>query len=175
MLLPLGLTLALLLTACGSVPSRVQAPSAQVCFTPSENCAGQVVELLNGAQREILVQAYSFTSVPIAKGLTGAHRRGVAVTVILDKSQSTEQDSLSDFLAHAGIPTYIDPQHARAHSKVILIDDETLITSSFDFTRAAQRRNAENVLVLAGDRRLLQRYRENFDTHRGHSERYTGH
>lgn len=49
-----------------------------------------------------------FTSAPIAKTLRDAHKRDGAVTIILDKSQRTEQDSSTDFLAHAGIPTYID-------------------------------------------------------------------
>lgn len=63
--------------------------SAGACFTPGQDCTGQLVKLLNAARREILVQAYSFTSAPIAKALRDAHKRGVAVIVILDKSQRT--------------------------------------------------------------------------------------
>jgi phosphatidylserine/phosphatidylglycerophosphate/cardiolipin synthase-like enzyme len=37
------------------------------------------------------VQAYSYTSAPIAKALLDAHKRGVKVQVILDKSQRTEK------------------------------------------------------------------------------------
>jgi phosphatidylserine/phosphatidylglycerophosphate/cardiolipin synthase-like enzyme len=62
----------------------------------------------------------------------------VAVTVILDKSQRAKQYSSADFLAHADIPTYIDPQHAIADNKVMLIDGATLVTGSFNFTRAAR-------------------------------------
>ena len=39
------------------------------------------------------MQAYSFTSAPIAKALVEAHKRGVDVRVILDKSQRTEKYS----------------------------------------------------------------------------------
>lgn len=67
-----------------------------------------LVTLLDGAQREILVQAYSSSPAPIAKTLRDAHKRDGAVTIILDKSQRTETYSSTDFLAHAGIPTYID-------------------------------------------------------------------
>ncbi len=57
------------------------------------------------ARTTIKVQAYSFTSAPIAKPLVDAHKRGGRVEVILDKSQRTEKYSAADFLAHAGIPT----------------------------------------------------------------------
>jgi hypothetical protein len=61
-------------------------PSAvTVCFTPGGNCTDAIVQALGNAKRTILVQAYSFTSAPIAKALLDAHRRGVQVQVILDK------------------------------------------------------------------------------------------
>ncbi len=56
----------------------------------------------------------------------------------------------------------------------MLIDGTTLVTGSFNFTKAAQERNAENLLVLRGDAGLLRRYRENVETHRAHAERYAG-
>ena len=45
-----------------------------------------------------------FTSAPIAKALVDAHKRGVDIKVILDKSQRTEKYSSADFVQHAGIP-----------------------------------------------------------------------
>jgi phosphatidylserine/phosphatidylglycerophosphate/cardiolipin synthase-like enzyme len=64
-----------------------------VCFTPGSNCTEQIIKTLGEAQRSILVQAYSFTSAPIAKALLGAHKCGVQAEVILDKSQRTEKHS----------------------------------------------------------------------------------
>ena len=58
---------------------------------------------------------YSFTSAPIAKALVDAKKRGVDTEVILDKSQRTEKYSSADFVAHEGIPTFIDAAHAIAH------------------------------------------------------------
>jgi phosphatidylserine/phosphatidylglycerophosphate/cardiolipin synthase-like enzyme len=57
-----------------------------VCFTPGGHCTDAIVQALGHAKRTILVQAYSFTSAPIAKALLDAHKRGVQVQVILDKS-----------------------------------------------------------------------------------------
>jgi phosphatidylserine/phosphatidylglycerophosphate/cardiolipin synthase-like enzyme len=119
-----------------------------VCFTPGENCAGTIVEGLSGAKRMILAQAYSFTSAPIAKALLDAHKRGVQVQVILDKSQRTDKYSSADFLANQGVPVVIDANPGIAHNKIIVIDGELVLTGSFNFTKAAQQKNAENLVML---------------------------
>ena len=74
------------------------AKSWQVHFSPNGGCTEAVVKALDNAKTSVQVQAYSFTSAPIAKALVGAHRRGVRVTVILDKSQRTDKYSSADFL-----------------------------------------------------------------------------
>ncbi len=117
-------------------------------FSPNGGCTEAVMEALAGARQTVLVQAYSFTSAPIAKALVDAHKRGVRVEVILDKSQRTEKYSSADFVAHAGIPARIDAKHAIAHNKIVIIDGAVVITGSFNFTKAAETQNAENLLVI---------------------------
>jgi phosphatidylserine/phosphatidylglycerophosphate/cardiolipin synthase-like enzyme len=119
------------------------------------------------------MQAYSFTSAPIAKSLLEAHKRGVKVEVILDKSNLTEKYSSVNFLVNNGIPTRIDAAHAIAHNKVMIIDGEVVITGSFNFTKAAEEKNAENLLVVR-DKILAQKYTENWKKHAEHSEVYSG-
>jgi phosphatidylserine/phosphatidylglycerophosphate/cardiolipin synthase-like enzyme len=131
------------------------------------------VEALSRARETVLVQAYTFTSAPIASALVEAHKRGVRVEVILDKSQRRQQYSSVDFLVHAGIPTRLDGQHAIAHSKVMVIDGQVVITGSFNFTPAAERSNAENLLVIH-DAALAARYTENWEAHAAHSSRDVG-
>ncbi len=133
-----------------------------------------MVNEINSAKNEILVQAYSFTSKPIAKALVDARKRGIKIEVVLDKSQRREKYTSADFVAHAGIPTYIDDKHAIAHNKIMIIDRSTLITGSFNFTKAAEEKNAENLLVIEGNKPLVDRYIRNFEEHRGHSEGYRG-
>ncbi len=144
-----------------------------VCFTPGGNCTEAIVKTISQARTSIYVQAYSFTSAPIAKALLNAHKRGVYVEVILDKSNLTAKYSSADFLANQGIPTFIDAQHAIAHNKVMVIDEEVVITGSFNFTKAAQEHNAENLLILH-DKALATRYLENWQIHKKHSEIYKG-
>ena len=141
-------------------------------FSPNGGCTQAVVDSLNAAKKSVLVQAYSFTSAPIARALVDAKKRGVDVQVILDKSQRTERYTSATFLANEGVPTYIDPVHKIAHNKVMVIDGETVITGSFNFTKAAENGNAENLLVITHAPELAQRYTANWKEHLAHSETY---
>jgi len=145
----------------------------QVYFSPRGGCTEAIVSVIGQAKSEILVQAYSFTSAPIAKALVEAHKRGVRVQVILDRSQRKEKYSSADFTAHAGIPTYIDAAHAIAHNKVMVIDQAVVITGSFNFTKAAEGNNAENLLVIRS-KDLAKVYIENWEKHKEHAGRYGG-
>jgi len=148
-----------------------QADVKTVCFSPGGNCTDVIIKEIDGATAEILIQAYSFTSAPIAKALLNAHKRGVKVEAILDKSQRTAHYTSATFLANSRIPTYIDAKHAIAHNKIMIIDKATVITGSFNFTKAAEEKNAENLLVIRS-KELAGIYAENWYKHKEHSERY---
>lgn len=161
-----------LLIAFCLVADFAQAGSIEVYFSPNGGATDAVCREIAAAQREIMVQAYSFTSAPIAQALTAAKKRGISVSVILDKSQESEKYSSADYLAYAGIPTFIDNRHAIAHNKIIIVDRVTIITGSFNFTKAAEEHNAENLLVIHGDVDLAAKYVLNFDDHLNHSVLY---
>ncbi|MCY2927444.1 MAG: phospholipase D family protein [Planctomycetota bacterium] len=175
--LPLASALLLLAALVGCPPqgtsSPTQAEGIQVYFSPNGGCTDAVAKELDAAKQTVYVQAYSFTSAPIAKALVDAHTRGVKVQVILDKSQRTEKYSSADFVAHAGIPVQIDAAHAIAHNKVMVIDGETVLTGSFNFTKGAEEKNAENLLVIRS-KELAAKYLENWQVHASHSEAYQG-
>jgi phosphatidylserine/phosphatidylglycerophosphate/cardiolipin synthase-like enzyme len=142
-----------------------------VYFSPKGGATEATVQELDNAKTSILVQAYSFTSAPIAKALVAAHQRGVKVEVILDKSHLTEQYTVAPFLAKSGIRVKIDSAHAIAHNKIMIIDGEVVITGSFNFTKAAEDKNAENLLVIR-DMTLSEKYIKNWQDHAGHSDPY---
>lgn len=134
-----------------------------VCFTPGQNCTQKIIETINASQQQILVQAYSFTSEPIAKALLAAKNRGVIVKVILDKSQyKAEKYSAAKFFANQNIPVWIDSRVAISHSKVMIVDQNTVITGSFNFTKAAQEKNAENLLIVH-DASIAELYTTNWE------------
>jgi phosphatidylserine/phosphatidylglycerophosphate/cardiolipin synthase-like enzyme len=143
---------AFLLTLCflpaGAADLVLDHAAVQVFFSPHGGCTDAVVAEIAGARRSILVQAYAFTSMPIAAALKTAHDHGVDVRVIFDKSQTRDQHSDFAYVQAAGIPVWIDTVHGIAHSKVMVLDGATVITGSFNFTKAAEGSNAENLLVI---------------------------
>jgi phosphatidylserine/phosphatidylglycerophosphate/cardiolipin synthase-like enzyme len=160
-------------SGCDNTFSNRPLPPIEVRFSPDGGCTEAVVREIDAAQSSILVQAYSFTSAPIAKAVVEAYKRGVHVEVILDRSQKTEKYSEADFLHNARVPVLIDSRHAIAHNKVMIIDGQTVITGSFNFTKSAEERNAENLLVIR-DKILADQYTLNWKLHADHSEEYAG-
>ena len=130
-----------------------------------------IVEQLLGAKDSILVQAYSFTNPAIASALLDAQERGVRVVVLLDKSHRTQKYSAAELTSHGGVETLIDDRHAIAHNKIMIIDGQIVITGSYNFTKAAEKRNAENMVIIDSPA-IAAKYLQNWQKHRNHSQRY---
>lgn len=141
-------------------------------FSPNGGATTAIVEQISKAKSEVLVQAYSFTSAPILNELVRAHQRGVKVVVVADKSNDKEKATPIDNVVSQGIETLIDTQHAIAHNKIIIIDTKIVITGSFNFSKAAEEKNAENLLILE-NKQLASAYKENFLQHKAHSTPYS--
>jgi phosphatidylserine/phosphatidylglycerophosphate/cardiolipin synthase-like enzyme len=141
-----------------------------VFFSPKGGCQEAVVAEVKKARREILVQAYSFTSEPITQALVDAKKRGVHVDVILDKSNEVENYSDLHVFLEKGLAPVIDHDHAIAHNKVMIIDQKVIVTGSFNFTNQAELHNAENLIIIKGHPELVRQYRQNFLAHKGHSK-----
>lgn len=149
----------------------------QVAFTPGDDAAGLIIGAISQAQRQILVQAFSFTHEGIAKALIAAHKHGVEVKVIADREQTERMErSKVPMLAGAGVPVWIDGEHQSAHNKVMVVDAASstavLVTGSYNFTNAAQYKNAENLLLMRGNEKLIKLYRDNWNLHLAHARPY---
>jgi phosphatidylserine/phosphatidylglycerophosphate/cardiolipin synthase-like enzyme len=138
---------------------------ASTCFTPPEDCTALIRGEIASAGRQVLVQAYSFTSEPIAEALVAARRRGVEVRVLLDGDSATGPNSVLASLRRGGVPVLLDDPPGIAHNKVMVIDGTRVITGSFNFTRAAEDRNAENLLILR-DPAIAAAYLANWERRR---------
>ena len=155
-------------------PLPVSAPELKTCFTPGENCVDVIVAAIDGAQSEILVQSNNLTAKPLIKALGRAHQRGVKVRVILDKADERRNDRAGSWLIAERILPQVDTGVASAHNKIMIIDRDTVVTGSFNFTTAAQKNNAENVLVIKGHPDIAAAYAQNWDRRLKTSRPYYG-
>ncbi|OJW70345.1 MAG: hypothetical protein BGO68_00960 [Candidatus Amoebophilus sp. 36-38] len=134
----------------------------QIRFSPGGECIKFIQQTIAMAQKHIFVQAYAFTSRPIAQALIEAHQRGVSVKVLVDHSQLAARGSQIKKIVDSQIPIAIDIVLGIAHNKVMIIDDLYVLTGSFNWTNAAAYRNAENLLLIT-DRDVNKIYRENWE------------
>jgi phosphatidylserine/phosphatidylglycerophosphate/cardiolipin synthase-like enzyme len=145
----------------------------QYAFTAEDHADAMIIAAIDAAQSQVLMQAYSLTHRRITDALIHAKRRGLEVAVIIDQEQARTNSAMSRELVRAGVPLLFDAHHSAAHNKLIILDTGhagcAVITGSFNFTYAAQRRNAENALVLRGNPPLCDAYFNNWRRHQVHS------
>ncbi|WP_334188870.1 phospholipase D-like domain-containing protein [Noviherbaspirillum sp.] len=159
--------------ADAAIPVIAAQGEQQVAFAPWDDVEGLIVEVIRGAEAQVLVHAYLLTSKKIATTLVAARRRGIDVQVMVDAEQVERTPSATDMLhemGKAGIPVWMETKYQNAHNKVIVTDPSTskatVVTGSYNFTWTAQHRNAENVLVSRRNPALAARYASNWERHR---------
>lgn len=159
--------------AMGPFVQDVHAERAEVqaAFTPGDNIAAMIVERIREARSSIRMQAYLFTDRRIANALVAALRRGVRVEIVADGAQ--EESGGAPYLPalrRAGAKVWLTASAGAAHNKVVIVDGErleaTVITGSYNYTRAANGKNAENIVIISGSPALARRFVDNFDYHR---------
>ena len=151
-------------------PAFAAQGTVQVAFTPWDNAQAMIVGCIRQAKQQILVQAFSFTSRALANALIAAKRRGVDVQVMADREQTfSGEASRIPELVRAGIPVMLEVRYQSAHNKVMVMDaglaDAAVITGSYNWTYAAQYKNAENVLILRHNPDIANAYAANWRRH----------
>jgi len=146
----------------GSIKTESVLPeNIELCFTPPSGCAAVIVKAISKARESIYVQAYGMTSPAIVEALIKAQSKGVKVRILLDKSNLKDKWSKMGALLEADIDVGIDKVSGIAHNKVMILDKRIVITGSFNFTRSADSRNAENVIII-DDSVVAKQYLQNW-------------
>ncbi len=122
---------------------------AEILFAPEDHVAERIVGLLADSSQSVDMLAYSFTLDALAKTLVTLSGRGVTIRGVMDEEQvynniGTEYDRMRQ----AGLDFHLDSAPAAMHEKVIIIDSNIVILGSFNFTRSADEKNDENILIL---------------------------
>ena len=141
----------------------VYAASLETGFSPEGTALQLVLKTITSAQHEIRLMGYSFTSPEVASALVRARQRGVDVKVVLDhKANTGERNKASraamNLLVSAGISVRTVDAYKILHDKVIIADGRNTEIGSFNFSRADDRANSENVLVVWDDPAVARSY-----------------
>ncbi|MDE2005735.1 MAG: phospholipase D family protein [Rhodospirillales bacterium] len=161
--------LAALLAALILLAAPARAAALEACFAPPlpGGCdpTAALIGAFDAARSEIRVQIYTLTARPIVAALLRAHRRGVDVRAIVDRSALRDDPADARAvarLAAGGIAVRIDTVPGLMHDKIAIVDRAIVLTGSFNYTYSAEHRNAENLLILR-DPALAALYLRNWD------------
>lgn len=133
----------------------------KVYFSPNGGTRDAIIEAISGAKKRIRFMTFVFTEDSIAKAIIERHKDGVDVEGIFD---SCLIDSRSQYyqLRSAGIRAWRDGNQALMHHKVMIIDDEIVITGSYNLTLNAESSNNES-LVIMYSHKLAAVYQEEYN------------
>lgn len=160
-----------LLISDAQAASKTIPAEISVCFTPEEECEDLIVGHIERANREILVMAYTFTAKPIMDALLRAQARGVTIEVIMDAKAAEQRYSMALPLQMARIPLWLDSSVAIMHNKILILDRQTVITGSYNLSKAAASKNAENVVTMNGGAAIARPFIDNFSRRKAAAER----
>ncbi len=147
---------------------KVKFNHIEACFTPSEKCTPFITQTIKLAKKTIYVQAYTWTSQEISEVLVQMKNQGVKVQILLDKVNLNKNNALT-LLQENGINVMVDYVPGIAHNKIILVDDDITITGSFNFSRAADTKNVENVLKIQS-KEVNEIYLQNWNKRKQYSQ-----
>jgi phosphatidylserine/phosphatidylglycerophosphate/cardiolipin synthase-like enzyme len=174
--MPLALAAGLALSLIAGPASAGETATAQVeaAFTPGDDIAALIAQRIARSRHSVQMQAYLFTDRKLANALLAARKRGVAVEIVGDAAQQASGGlPWLRALERAGARVFLNGRYAASHNKIVIVDGgraaATVITGSYNFTQAAQSKNAENVVVISGNRRVTDRFVANFENHRNQS------
>ncbi|NOY97806.1 MAG: DUF1669 domain-containing protein [Chloroflexi bacterium] len=134
----------------------------EVYFSPDDGVSDRLVDLLGDAQESIFFMAYSFTSDDIAAAITERAEAGVTVAGVMDEGQvKSNVGTEYDPFMQAGLDVRLDGNDGLMHHKVFIIDGQIVVTGSYNFSRSAETRNDENVVILYSPE-IAQEYLDEF-------------
>ena len=165
-------------------PSSITVPatgSIEVAFSPDEGGEQLIVKVIDSAQTEIRLLAYSFTSAPVVEALIKAKKRGVDVALVVDYKANAgggeeggkgKSRAALSALVNAGCDVRTISIYAIHHDKVIIVDHKTVELGSFNFSASAAHKNSENVLVDCGNQKLADVYLQHFVRNQKQAEQF---
>jgi phosphatidylserine/phosphatidylglycerophosphate/cardiolipin synthase-like enzyme len=133
-------------------PVEVEGTQIEVLFSPDMRTGDHIVALLQSAEESIHVMAFNLTLDAIADTILRRADEGIEVQGLFDADQSQNQGSDVTRFGESGIDVTLDGNPRKMHHKVIIIDESIVITGSYNFSRNAEEKNDENVLIIYSPR-----------------------
>jgi phosphatidylserine/phosphatidylglycerophosphate/cardiolipin synthase-like enzyme len=126
---------------------NVSGTTVECYFAPEDDVESQIAAELQQADKSVYFAAFTFTSDPVEEALLSKAKAGVAIEGIFESRQKSQYWAY-DPLKAAGVPVLLDKNPNTMHHKFFIIDEDTVITGSFNPTSNANKSNDENILII---------------------------
>ena len=131
-------------------------------FSPGDACLNAIITAINGAQSSLKVCVFTISDDRITRAILQAHRSGVAVKVLTDNEKLYDKGSDIRELVQAGVPVRVDNTANHMHHKFAIMDNQTVLTGSYNWTRSAALYNHEN-LIVTNEKTMVADFCQEFD------------
>lgn len=135
---------------------------SEAFFSPGEACLDAILSQLRGARNKVEICVFTISDNRITREIIACAKRGVPIRLITDNEKLHDKGSDIEWLSNEGIPVRVDRSEAHMHHKFALIDEDTLLSGSYNWTRSAAERNEENI-VITDNPTLIKRFSREFD------------
>ena len=145
-------------------PEVVLSDGTQVStyFSPENDLISLLLKEIGSAKKSIHFMAFSFTQDALSSAMQDRFESGVAVRGVFEERQVNKHSEYEEMKA-AGVRVVQDGNPGTMHHKVIVIDEETVVTGSYNFSKNAEEHNSENLLIIKGNPDIAQAYLAEFD------------
>ena len=132
-------------------------------FSPKNDISSSLLKEIGSAKKSIHFMAFSFTQDALGSAIQDRFESGLDVQGVFEKRQVDDRYSEYNAMKKAGLRVAQDGNRGAMHHKVIVIDEETVITGSYNFSKNAEERNSENLLIIKGNPNIAQAYLAEFN------------
>lgn len=120
----------------------------EILFAAEDNVVGAIVEEVNQAENRIRFMAFSFTQDDIGNAIRNMATEGITVEGIFETRGSETRFSEMTPMFCMGLDVRQDGNPYVLHHKVIIVDNDTVLTGSFNFSANATEDNDENLVII---------------------------
>lgn len=144
-------------------PSDTPNSITEVYFSPSKDCENGLIKLIQSATKTIDASVYSINNTNIVNALKQAHKRGVKIRILTDRTQASGKSSKVKELRAAGIDIRVHSKHKIEHNKFGIYDGKKASTGSYNWTNPASDKNSENCVFFTDNPAVVSKYQERFE------------
>ncbi len=145
-----------------AITGSIKHDTSEAYFSPGKACRSAIIHQIIQAVKKIDICVFTISDDLIVNAILSAHKKGIDIKVLTDDDKTKDLGSDIEQLSKEGVAVKIDDTPNHMHHKFMVVDDQTLITGSYNWTRSAAKYNYENIL-LTKDPGAIKAYLNEFN------------